>query len=308
MTVSVAFILFGGLLIGGFLLGWAVIALTIYRIVRAALVRLPLVRSLVSVPLALVLIWIPLWRFFPGLWLAEAACERDGGVYSPKPVVTEGYFRAEGLRYDENQHIYPAAKIIDDLVVRKFRFIEEAATNSAYPGFLRDEVAGESGDVVRFYLDLAGAPACQSFQRKLSQDSGFRNAMRMKGLPDTLCIATARSDERQSEYSLARIDRQTGFPAFIHWQGFVVTHEPTHREVAKFTHFGYYSPFFPRFDVGGTSCRNREAQSGFVDAVFTPAETVDFLVKRGIPKDSPLMSFYDSADHDAPTRISDASE
>jgi len=230
----------------------------------------------------------------PMIKIAEEACKSEKHLLPTAPIEVDGYFRTKEMRWYDNTSRYDFSEIVNDLVVKKFKFVEEELGSRNEWELLRRRPAGTGAKLIRFRLDISGSPACAEYDEELRRFPHLRNALRLKGLPPALCIASERSDTIESDYVFSFLEYSSGAPAFISWKQLSISDVAKKSDLARMRYFVYGAgstgPMGCHQYV--TTCVDYKAQRELFDRSLKPSGSSSYLVMHGIPKEGPLWEFY----------------
>lgn len=233
--------------------------------------------------------YVPFWRVFPGIPLAKLACAREGGLQGGSPVTTPGYLKTSRVQ------AFDISELVDALLVRKFRFLEEErrtkvdrrwGTVSYVPDSYNPikALAVKNGErYYRFYLAALDDPACEGFKKWVAVSHLNREWVTKKGLPAEACIAAALIDVPVSPYALDYDQPITGALTSIKWQRYRILKLPEKQMEREYKTFSYYalgaSPMGEGFIGFDTYCGYQELGK-FLSESFIASDPIDSVGDR----------------------------
>lgn len=259
-----------------------------FRVFKPVLSRR--IRLSIAIVIGLCVAYIPFWRVFPGIPLAKLACAREGGQQGGGPVATPGYLRTSRVgNFDMD-------KLVDALLVRKFRFVEEERRTKVDPRWGTVSYVTEYNNPItaltvktgeryyRFYLAALSDPACEGFKKWVAVSHlNNREWVTKKGLPAEACIAAALIDVPVSPYVLDYDQPITGTLTSIKWQRYRVLKLPENQAVREYKTFSYYalgaSPMGEGFIGFDTYCGYQELGK-FLSESFIASDPIDSVGDR----------------------------
>lgn len=222
----------------------------------------------IAIVIGLCVAYVPFWRVFPGIPLANLACAREGGLRGGGPVATPGYLKTSRVR------AFDMSELVDALLVRKFRFVEEERRTEvdrrwgtvSYVPDSYDPIkalASRTGErYYRFYLAALDDPACEGFKKWVAVSHSNREWVTKKGLPTEACIAAALIDVPVSPYALDYDRPITGTLTSIEWQRYRILKLPENQMAREYKTFSYYAlgatPMVGGFRGFDTHCGHQE--------------------------------------------------
>jgi len=268
-------------------------------------------RIVVAVVLGISLAYVPFWRVFPGMVLANYACQQEGGLRGEGPVAVDGYLRSTAIGP------FDTSSIIDALVVQRYIFVEDERRTKvdrrwgtkSYENdqhdLLRSRAVVQGERYYRFYLSQKTDPACEGFNKWIESSHSNRTWVREKGLPESLCVASIRTDKPVSRHAL-EVERytQNGFTS-IEWVRYRVRAFPEGKSLREHRSFHYYalgaSPM-GAFHGAQTYCHIGKEIVTFLNESLMPRNSMEIYEWQEQSATSARALFY-SSDRDRPTTI-----
>lgn len=269
-------------------------------------------RIVVAVAVGICLAYVPFWRVFPGIALANYACKQEGGLRGEGPVAVDGYLRSSAVgKFDMNS-------IIDALLLQRYIFVEDERRlqvdgrtgNKSYENdqydLFRSGAVKQGERYYRFYLAPSTNPACEGFNKWMESSHSNRTWVREKGLPETLCVAAMRTDKPVSRHTLD-VEKYTerGLTS-IAWVSYRVSAFPEGKPLREHKSFHYYalgaSPMGEGFVGIDTYCHVGREVVTFLNESFTPLNSNDRYEWQEKSDTSATALFYSST-RDRPTTI-----
>jgi hypothetical protein len=248
--------------------------------------------------------WYPVWPVFPGSQLARVACHVEGGLNVKETVSAEGYLRTKEFRLYNSAYTYDypdddLPRVVDDLLVRKFKFVEEDlqfVEHPTVPKFTGSEKTKDkkpllhSSRLLRFYLAPAGSEACKNFNERVATSALRKINLKEKGLPDSLCIAVEETNSSLSQYKLSYEGYTTTFLTPLYWHRIKLMNMNTEKMIAQYKSFTYQGTIFGHFGEP-VACFDPQEYKKFNESIM-PAKSDKFLAMKNADPNSPIYQFY----------------
>lgn len=239
----------------------------------------------------------------------KLACEVENISFNNGPVSTEGYLRK--IKTDDigdSAHInfvsYNLDNILDDLAVKRFRFVEEEnseARKNSYRYGMQNSAVGNGSRYFRYRLAEKDSPACEFFYMKVKEHWPFRRRVQELGLGDDLCIAIEKTDTSFAKYEIAyeRTNSKYFSKTDLLWQLFTVRDINSNTTVATYRQFSYGGGTV--HNVGGVhTCYNNDDFQRILKKTITSNDKTLFFDSISLTADSPIRAFYEKQYSSAP--------